>query len=133
MAGSSSSSKHCCLVCILFGLCLAFVIILAGVLIYHLNSSNFSSTSKSIYDQNTHSTAAKRQLPDFVNINIDPCEYFYGFVCDKWTRGKHKEKFNNIQDIQQKWTHIQQKIHDKLMTNISHQSITSEGINRSFV
>ncbi len=40
MAGpSSSSSFHCCFVCILFGLCLAFVVILAAAVIYHLNGN----------------------------------------------------------------------------------------------
>jgi len=132
MAGSSSSS-HWCLVCILFGLCLAFVVILAAVFIYHLNSSLFIPISpKTSIDPRLSATAKKRQLPDFVNINIDPCEYFYDFVCDKLTRKKYIERLNNEEELEQKWTLIRHEFHDRLMTNISNQSITDESMNRIF-
>ena len=123
-----SSSNHCWIVCILFGLCLAIVVILAAVIIYHINSSDFISTSTT----DMHTIAKKRQLPDYVNLNIDPCEHFYEFVCDKWTRRKHMEEINGEEDIEQKWTYIRHEIHDKLMTNSSNQLRSSESMNRMF-
>ncbi len=135
MAGSSSSSSsHWCLVCILFGLCLAFVVILAAVVIYHLNSSNFiPPPPNSGIDERLSGISKKRQLPDFVNINIDPCEHFYDFVCDKLTRRKNLERFNNEEEeFEQKWTRIRHEFHDKLMINISNQPKTIISMNKTF-
>jgi uncharacterized membrane protein len=120
MSGSSSpSSLFQCLVCILFGLCLAFVVILTTVVIYRMNSNDYILSSNANAEQRAYSIAKKRQLPDFVNINIDPCEYFYEFVCDKWTRRKKTERYDNGEEYEQKWTRIRHEIHDKLMVNIS--------------
>ncbi len=128
MAGSSS--LHWCLVCILFGLCLAFVVILAAVVIYHLNSSILISTTTTAtiatdIDSRTTAIAKKRQLPHFVNTNIDPCVYFYNFVCDKLTRKKSIEKFSYDEDKleQTTWTRIRHEFHDRIMSNTSNQSI----------
>jgi hypothetical protein len=132
MAGpSSSSSFHCCFVCILFGLCLAFVVILAAAVIYHLNGNILIRTAT--IDPRTSPFTRKRQLPDFVNTNINPCEYFYDFVCDNLTRKKNLERFNHEEELEQKWTHIRHKYHDKIMTNITTQSITNESMNRMFL
>ncbi len=128
-SSSSSSSSHWCLVCILFGLCLAFVVILTAVVIYHLNSSSVIPISETGIDPRISPTARKRQLPDFVNINIDPCEHFYDFVCDKLIRRKNIERNNNEEEFEQTWTRIRHQFHDKLMTNISNQSITNESMN----
>jgi hypothetical protein len=117
-SSSSPSSSRCCLICILFGLCLAFIVILAAVVIYHLNSSDVTSKTALGKFLPVQLTAKKRQLPNFVDVNIDPCQHFYEFVCDKLTRGKNLERY--IEDeFQQKWIHIQHDIHDKLMTNIN--------------
>ncbi|UJR26023.1 hypothetical protein I4U23_007369 [Adineta vaga] len=120
---ADSSTNHCCLVSILFGICLAIIAILAAVIIYHIDSNNFSTISNSTYDFDNNATARKRQLPDFVNINIDPCEHFYDFVCDKWTRRKHMEDIDGKDDNEPKWTSIRHQLHGKLMTNLSNQSI----------
>jgi len=127
MSGSSSSSSPLfpCLVCITFGLCLAFILTLTAIVIYHLNSNTLSL--KSSMDQRVLSIAKKRQLPDFVNINIDPCENFYEFVCDQWTQRKKLEIYE--EEYEQKWTRIRHKIHDTLMVNISNNpSISNESM-----
>jgi hypothetical protein len=129
---SGSSSSHCCLVCILFGLCLAFVVILAAVVIYHLNSSGFILTTTTPAGPRIDTITKKRQLPDFVNTNIDPCEHFYDFVCDKKIRRKTIEQYNNEEEYEQKSTQIRHEIHGKLMTNISSQAISSKSMNKNF-
>jgi hypothetical protein len=123
----SSTSLFRCLVCTIFGFCLAFALILTGVVVYHLNSNNLSLKSNT--DQRVIPIAQKRQLPDFVNINIDPCEHFYEFVCDKWTKRKKLERYE--EEYEQKWTRIRHRIHDKLMVNISinnNPSISNESM-----
>jgi hypothetical protein len=131
MDGSSSSSASLfrCLIYILLGFCLAFVLILTAVVIYHMNISNLISSSKPSTDQRVAAIAKKRQLPDFVNTNIDPCEHFYEFVCDKWTRQTKIARYNDKEENEQKWTRIRHKIHDKLMVNISYnESRSSESM-----
>lgn len=124
--GSSSSSLFRCLVCTIFGLCLAFILILTCVVIYHLNSNNVSL--KTSTDHRVIPIAKKRQLPDFVNINIDPCENFYEFVCDKWPQRKKLEK-SEEEEVEYKWTRIRHRIHDTLMVNITNNpSISSESM-----
>jgi hypothetical protein len=125
MPGSSSS--HCCLICILFGLCLAVIVILAAVVIYHLNSSDSISKTTSNTFQSVQPTGKKRQLPDFINDKIDPCQYFYEFVCDKLIQKKNLDKFIQ-QEFQQKWTHIQHEIHEKLMTDINQPLRSNESM-----
>ncbi|CAF1410809.1 unnamed protein product [Rotaria sordida] len=131
MDGSSSSSSSSSLstfnrlACILFGFCLAFIIILTAIVIYYLNSNIFMISSKTTTDSHIFSIAKKRQLPDFVNINIDPCENFYNFVCDKWIQRKKVEKNEDAEEYKQKWTRIQHRIHDKLMINISNSQLIS--------
>jgi len=110
---NSSSSSHCCLICLLIVLCLAFVAVLSAVVIYHLHVTNLSSIKNTYVDPRIHSLAEKRQLPKFVNIKINPCENFYGFVCDK----KASEQISDEDDYQLKWRHIQQDFHEKLMSN----------------
>ncbi|CAF3780866.1 unnamed protein product [Adineta steineri] len=127
MPTSSSSSNHCCLVCILFGFCLAIVVILASIVIYQLNSSYIDPKP------GIQPIPKKRQLPDFVNINIDPCENFYEFVCDKWMQKRHIEEFIDKDDSEQKWTYIRHKIHGQLMTNITNQLISTESDHTSSI
>lgn len=124
MAESSSSSSSPCLVCLLFGLCLAFIVILAAVVIYHLNTHDDPSSTTTADGWNTAPITKKRQLPDFVNVNIDPCEHFYDFVCDKWTRKTSEVGLLNEND--QKWIHIRHHLHDQLLNNQSYSGRTSE-------
>ncbi|CAF3742913.1 unnamed protein product [Adineta steineri] len=128
--GSSSSLFHC-LTCILCGFCLAFILILTAIIIYNMNNTNIILTSKSNPDQHIYPIAKKRQLQDFVNINIDPCENFYDFVCDKWTQEKKVDIYNDEEEYQQKWTRIRHKIHDKLMINMSNSQPKSSENNFS--
>jgi hypothetical protein len=132
MGGGSSPSSSIlfrCLVCLLFGFCLAFVLILTGVVIYHLNSNIFSL--KANPDQRAIPIAKRRQLPDFVNLDIDPCEHFYQFVCDKWTQRKKLERYG--EEYEHEWTRIRHRIHDTLMINISNSpSISSESMKNLF-
>ncbi|UJR22904.1 hypothetical protein I4U23_025932 [Adineta vaga] len=123
--GSSSSLFHC-LICILCGFCLAFILILTTIIIYNMNSKNLSLTSKSHTNHDMLPIARKRQLQDFVNTNIDPCENFYDFVCDKWTQQRKKERSYDGDDTnddedsyKHKWTRIRHRIHDKLMINMT--------------
>ncbi len=128
-SSSSSSSLFHYLICTIFGICLVFVLILTGVVIYHLNNNNLSL--KLNIDQPIIPIAKKRQLPDFVNINIDPCEHFYEFVCDKWIQRKKLEGSEGEYERghEQKWTRIRHRIHDTLMVNISNTpSISSESM-----
>ncbi len=121
----SSSSSHWCLVCILFGLCLAFVVILAAVVIYHLNSSNLflPTTTTTCIDPCPTPIAKRLQLPDFVSLNIDPCKYFYNFACNKLTPKNATEKFPYDENKpEQKWTHIRHKFHDQIMSTINNKS-----------
>ena len=111
------SSSHWCLVCILFGFCLAFVVILAAVVIYHLHSNNLLPPSTSTVSTATAVTE-KLQFPVFVDKNIHPCENFYQFVCKKLTRQNATEiLFYNEDKFQQKWTRIRHEFHDKIMSN----------------
>lgn len=130
MANSSSSTtSHCCLICILFALCLAFIVILAAVVIYHLNSTTFpNSPASSIATR--FPTTKKRQLPDYVNINIDPCENFYDFVCDNLTQKKSIETYNNQEEYEQKWIQIRHNFHDKLMIDINNQTINNRSMKK---
>jgi hypothetical protein len=107
---------------------LAFVLLLTGVVIYHLNSGIFSL--KSNPDQRAISIAKRQQLPDFVNLDIDPCEHFYQFVCDKWIQRKRLEGYGEEeQNDEQKWIRIRHRMHDILMMNISNSpSISSESM-----
>jgi hypothetical protein len=84
-----------------------------------MNIKNLLSSSKTDTDERAVAIAKKRQLPDFVNINIDPCEDFYEFVCDKWTHRTKIERYNDKEENEQKWTRIRHRIHDKLMVNIT--------------
>ncbi len=123
-----SSTLYRCLVCLIFTFCLAFVLLLTGVVIYHLNSGIFSL--KSNPDQRAISIAKRQQLPDFVNLDIDPCEHFYQFVCDKWIQRKRLEGYGEEeQNDEQKWIRIRHRMHDILMMNISNSpSISSESM-----
>jgi hypothetical protein len=112
-----SSSLFRCLICLIFGAFFVFLLVLTVVVVYHLNSNNISLKANT--DQPITPIARKRQLPDFVNLNIDPCEHFYEFVCDKWTRRRKLEGNENEEEYEQKWTRIRHRIHDKLMINIS--------------
>ncbi|CAF0886876.1 unnamed protein product [Adineta ricciae] len=122
-SSSSSSSLFHCLICILCGFCLAFILILTTVIIYNMNSRNVSFTSKSHSNHDIVPIARKRQLQDFVNVNIDPCENFYDFVCDKWTQERKRDKYHDDLDDEDtskhQWTRIRHQIHDKLMINIT--------------
>ena len=71
--------------------------------------------------------AMKRQLPDFVNTNIDPCEHFYEFVCDKLTPKKHVDVINDVDDNEHKWTSVRHELHAKLMSKLDNQSLTTQG------
>ena len=128
MAGPPSSGMFRCLICILIGFCVAFVLLLTAIIIHRLNINNFtSSSSKTNIDQRISPIAKKRQLPDFVNTNIDPCENFYDFVCDKWSER------TKVEEYEQKWTRIRHRMHDKLMINMNNtQSKSSEGITNLF-
>ena len=134
MAGASSSSLFRCLICILIGFCVAFVLILTAVIIHRLNFNNFiSSSSKTNIDQRINPIAKKRQLPDFVNTNIDPCENFYDFVCDKWSQRAKIKNDENEAEYEQKWIRIRHRIHNKLMINMNNsQSKSSEGTTSLF-
>lgn len=125
-ASSSSSSSHCCLICILFAICLTLIVMLTAVFVYYLISTDFRSSSVKPTDPCTNPTAKKRQLPDYVNINIDPCDNFYDFVCDKWIRRPKVDTFSCKQESELKWTSIRHEIHDKLMANFSGKSIANE-------
>ena len=88
-----------------------------------MNSRNVSFTSKSHSNHDIAPIARKRQLQDFVNVNIDPCENFYDFVCDKWTQERKRDKYHDDLDDEDtskhQWTRIRHQIHDKLMINIT--------------
>ena len=115
------SSSPQCLVCILFGLCLAFVVILASIIIYHLNRSDHKPSG--IGAASLCCVTNKRHSPDFVNSNIDPCENFYKFVCDKWMRVKDCEF---ILDDRMKRMQIQQGLHQQLMKNHTETALVIE-------
>ena len=124
-SSSSSSSSSPCLVCVLFGLCLALIVILAAVVIYHLNSQVPGPLLTSTAHPRTELATKKRQLYNFVNTSIDPCENFYDFVCDKWTRNK---TFDDDDDDQDKWRRIRHHFHDQLMSNQSYSGRTNESM-----
>lgn len=128
----SSSSSHC-LVCVLFGLCLAFIVILAAVSIYHLNSSDFHRSYKSGDETASQVIAMKRQLPDYVNINIDPCEHFYDFVCDKWKTAQGLGLDRSADDLaidedeyEQKWSQARSHMHGRLMSDLDNQTLSND-------
>ncbi|CAF4454682.1 unnamed protein product [Rotaria socialis] len=132
MADSSSSSSTRSssfllnrLACILFAFCLAIILLLTALVIYHLNNNIFTMSPNVNSHSNIIAIAKKRQLQDFVNLDVDPCENFYNFVCDKWIQ-QRKSKDNG--DYEKKRSRIRHKIHGKLMINISNnQIISSEG------
>ena len=126
MSGSSSTLFRC-LACLIFAFCLAFILVLTGVVIYHMNSDIFSLKSNN--EQRAISVAKRQQLPEFVNLDIDPCEHFYQFVCDKWIQRKRIAGYGLEEDNEQKWTRIRHRMHDILMMNISiNPSISSESM-----
>ena len=132
-SSSSSFSLFHCLVRILVGFCLALALILTALVVYYLNSNRLILFSSANTDQGVSSLAKKRQLPDFVNIDVDPCEHFYQFVCDKKTPPSKLERYEDNEKHALKWTHIRSRIHDKLMTNISNgQSRSSESTKKCF-
>ena len=133
LSSSSSSASHRCLLCILLVLCLALIVILAAASIYHLNSSDFTLSKPQLTKSCTESMTEKRQLPNFVNINIDPCENFYEFVCGGSGRPKRPGKFNDNREFEAKWRHVQNEIHEKIMTKISSLSIPNRSMNRIFL
>ena len=123
-SSSSSSSSRWCLVCLLFGLCLAFIAILSAMVIYYLNSSTLMPMSGTDIDSSSTAIAQKLKLPDFVNLNIDPCDYFYNFVCDKLRPKKSSERQVNPEDqLKRRWTEIRYAFHDQIMSNSSNQSM----------
>jgi hypothetical protein len=123
MGGSSSNTLYRCLACLIFGFCLIFILILTGIVLYHMNSNIFSLKSNS--DQRIISIAKRQQLPDFVNFDIDPCEHFYEFVCDKWIQRKKLEQYG--EEYEHKWMRIRHRLHDILMFNITDsRSISNE-------
>ena len=129
MAESSSSSSSPCLVCVLFGLCLALIVILAAVVIYHLNSQVPDPSLTSTAHPRAAISTKKRQLYHFVNTSIAPCENFYAFVCDPWTRKKLAEAlFDDDDDDQDKWRQIRHQLHDQLMSNQSYSGRTNESM-----
>ena len=117
--GSSSSSMspslYRCLICLILGFCLTFILILTGLVIYHLNSNVF--LLKATTNQQIIPIAKRRQLPSFVNLNKDPCDNFYEFVCDKWIERKQSEIYED--ENERKWTRIRHRIHDTLMANLT--------------
>lgn len=119
---SSSSSSHWCLVCLLFGLCLAFIVILSAMVIYYINSSTLIPMSAMGVDPSTMGIAQRLKLPDFINLKIDPCEYFYNFVCDKLPSKKSIERVENHED---QWTQIRYDFHHRIMSNTSNQSMNN--------
>lgn len=122
--GSSSSmspSLYRCLICLILGFCLTFILILTGLVIYHLNSNAF--LLKATTNQQVIPIARRRQLPSFVNLNKDPCENFYEFVCDKWIQAKKSEIYEN--EYERKRARIRHRIHDTLMANITSLARTS--------
>lgn len=75
-------------------------------------------------DSTSTAIAQKLKLPDFVNINIDPCDYFYNFVCDKLRPKKPFERpINNDDQSERRWTQIRYEFHDQIMSNSNNQSI----------
>lgn len=134
MASSSSSRRsNRCLICILFGLCLILIVALSAVFIYHLNSSDFSRfKTKSTDLCTTYPIARRLQYPDFVNTNIDLCENFHEFVCNRWTKQNQRKFFDDQVDFEDKWTHIQKEIHEKIMSNISDPSILNESMYKTY-
>ena len=100
------------------------------MVIYYLNSSTLIPMSAIGVDPSTIGIAQKLKLPDFINLKIDPCEYFYNFVCDKFTAKKSMERVENIEDQwERKWTQIRYEFHDQIMSNTSNQSITNISTN----
>ncbi|CAF0771395.1 unnamed protein product [Adineta ricciae] len=121
-----TSTNRCCVPVILFGLCLAIVAIFAAAIIYHLDSASPISTLNATNCVDCYAIAMKRQLPDFVNTNIDPCEHFYEFVCDKLTPKKHVDVIDDVDDNEHKWTSVRHELHAKLMSKLDNQSLTTQ-------
>ena len=118
MTDSSSLSSRC-LVALLFSLCLVLVLVLAGLVFYHQTRSPVRWFTQTTTSAPFSSVAKKRQLPDFVNADIDPCEHFYEFVCDKWTRRNKIERHGYGNDTERKWSTVRHVIHDRLLSNQS--------------